>query len=367
MKKHSPKLLFVFACVCFQDQAFSQSTNFDPGDFLIIDAKVNSWVDSGYYPGASLIIARDNKIIYEKYYGNYSSHTVAYIASAGKWLAAATIAAVVDEGKLKWNDKVKNWLPQFSDIRGEATLKQLFSHTSGFPAYQPKSRRRDDYQTLKESVENIEDLPADTLPGTEFYYGGLAMQVAGRMAELATGKEWEALFQEKIAGPLKMQHTHFTPVDTTPGFNPMLGGAARACVQDYANFLSMISMNGLFKGKRILSVQSIKEMQADQVGNAVVTDEGHGDYIKRIRSSNRKDIYGLGEWREETNEKGEAVLISSPGWIGTYPWIDKKNNVYGIFLTTANVRHALKNGFYSFYTSAVLAMLVREIINTSVK
>lgn len=61
-----------------------------------------------------------------------------------------------------------------------------------------------------------EILPLDTVftPGTRFEYGGLAMQVAGRMAEVAAGKEFETLFQQLIAAPLGMRHSHFTPVNT---------------------------------------------------------------------------------------------------------------------------------------------------------
>lgn len=325
-------------------------------DFSTIENKIQHWVDSGYYTGASIIIAKDNKIIYQHYFGNYTPATMAYIASAGKWLAAATIAAVVDEGKLSWDDPVKKWLPEFTDVKGAATLRQLLSHTAGYPDYQPKGQRPDNYQTLKEAVAQIVPLPADTLPGTKFKYGGLAMQVAGRMAELATGKDWETIFQEKIARPLHMTLTHFTPVDETPGHNPMIGGGARAGLQDYANFLSMILNNGMFRGKRILSANAIAEMQADQVGKAIVNA---GEYVERSRASTRKDIYGLGEWREEVNAAGEATLISSPSWAGAYPWIDKTNKVYGFFLTRVA---SMKNGFSPFYASPVLPMMVREVL-----
>lgn len=326
-------------------------------DFSGLYHKIKTWVDSGYYNGASIIIVKDNKTIYEAYFGNYDTNTVAYIASAGKWLAAATIAAIVDEKKLSWDDKVIRWLPQFKDAKGQATLRQLLSHTAGFPDYQPKGVRPDNYQTLKESVEHIVDLPADTLPGTKFKYGGLAMQVAGRMAELATGSNWETLFREKIAKPLGMIRTYFTPVDETPGHNPMLGGGARTDLQGYANFLSMIINNGVYNGRIILSRDAIKEMQANQLNKAKLNK---GEYVHRARNTGRNDIYGLGEWREELNEKGEAVLISSPSWAGAYPWIDKKNNVYGFFLARVT---SVKNGFTPFYTSPVLPMIVRNVLN----
>jgi len=100
-------------------------------------------------------------------------------------------------------------------------------------------------------------------------------------------------------------------------------------------------------------------MQADHVMNAIVNPN---EFVEHARGSVRKDIYGLGEWREEVNEKGEATLISSPSWAGAYPWIDKKNHVYGFFMTHIS---QFKNGFNSFYASPVLAEIVREILDTT--
>ena len=250
------------------------------------------------------------------------------------------------------------WLPEFKDSKGKATLRQLLSHTAGYPDYQPKSNPVDNYQTLKESVAHIVDLPADTLPGTKFKYGGLAMQVAGRMAELATGKEWETLFQQKIARSLHMDLTHFTPVSNVGGQSPMLGGGARTRLQDYANFLNMIFHDGVFNGKRILSSNTIKTMQADQVGIAKVNPN---EFVEHARDDRRKSIYGLGEWREEIDAKGNAILISSPSWAGAYPWIDKRYHVYGFLLARVAQQ---KNGFSPFYASPVLPILVRASIDS---
>ena len=344
-------------------------------DFSTVNREIQSWIDSGYYHGAGLIIAKDNQVILDTCYGNYTADSVVYIASAGKWLAAATIAAVVDEGRLSWNDPVNKWLPEFTDVKGTATLRQLLSHTSGYPDYQPEGARRDDYQTLKESVAQIVGLPAKAVPGTEFYYGGLAMQVAGRMAELATGKDWETLFQEKIAQPLGMKNTHFTPVHQGGGHSPMLGGGARSTLHDYANFLNMIFNNGKFFGKyssddskssdeyshngmQVLSESAIKEMRADQIGEAMVAEH---EFVERVRAEIHNGIYGLGEWREELDSAGNAVLISSPGWAGAYPWIDKTTNSYGFFITHVNVEKANQDGFSSFYSSPVLPIMVRDV------
>ena len=327
-------------------------------DFSAIDARIQGWVDKGYYPGASILIVKDSRVVFERYYGTYTPRTVVYLASAGKWLASATIAALADEGRLSWDDPASKWLPEFTDIKGQATLRQLMSHTSGYPDYHTPPHR-DVYQTLVESSAAIVPLEAVAAPGEAFQYGGLAMQTAGRMAERASGMEWEALFQTKIAGPLGMKATHFTPVDDGEGHAPMLGGGARGTLGDYANFLSMVSHRGVFKGRRILSETAIDSMEADHVRGATVN---RGEFVERVRGGTHNGIYGLGLWREELDGQGRAVLISSPSWAGTYPWIDKTTNVYGIFLTHVDTAKANPDGFSGFYASPVLATMVRQAI-----
>lgn len=327
-----------------------------------LDSKIESWIDSGYYDGTSVRIMKDDKLFFESNYGGYTDTTKLHVASAGKWIAAATIAVIVDEGKLSWDDKVNKYLPEFTDIKGEATLRQLMSHTAGYPDYQPEGNRRDDYQTLSEAVANIVHLLADTLPEKKFHYGGLAMQVAGRMAETATGKNWEVLFQEKLAKPLRMKYSRFVPVSEEPGFNPMLGGGFKTCLRDYINFLDMIIHNGQFEGKPVLSERAVEEIESDQLkGISRISSE---NYVLRSRQNLHNGIYGLGCWREEVDNNGKATLISSPGWAGAYPWIDRKNNVYGFIIAKVNEK-AFSEGFSSFYGSAVLPLIVRDALKQS--
>lgn len=350
-------LSLIFGCSNLSKQNQQQKKNREY-DFSAINHKIQTWVDSSYYSGASILIAKNDSLIYEKFFGNYTKDTQVFIASAGKWLAAATIASVVEKTNLSWDDKVKKWLPEFKDTKGEVTLRQLFSHTSGFPDYQPKDAVTDNYQTLQESVKHIVHLPANTEAGMNFHYGGLAMQVAGRMAELATGKDFETIFLENIANPLGMENTHFVPVDDGGGHSPMLGGGAKSTLHDYVHFLEMISHDGRYKGKQILSSESIAEMKANQIKNAKVADH---EYVERVRAEKHNGIYGLGQWREELDSDGKAVLISSPSWAGAYPWIDKTTNTYGFFLAHVNVDKANKDGFSSFYNSPVLPIMVRDV------
>ena len=337
---------------------FAAPTN---DDFSAVTKLVQGWVEQGYYPGAALLVARDNQVIYEKSFGSYTPETPVFIASAGKWLAVASIMSVVDEGKLSLDDHPSRWLPEFKDDpKDKATLRQLLSHTSGYPPYQPTNKPVDRYQTLTESVARLLPLAPSRPPGKDFEYGGLAMQVAGRMAEVAAGKDWEPLFQERIAGPCGMTKTHFTPVDAGEGHSPMLGGGARSTLRDYANFLSLIFNDGVFAGKRVLSETAIRGMQADQVRGARVKP---GEFVERVRGAKHNGIYGLGEWREELDAGGNAVLLSSPSWAGAYPWIDKTCGVYGVFIAHVDVAAANRGHFSGFYSSPALALAVRAAVS----
>lgn len=328
-------------------------------DFAPMDSLISGWIKRGYYPGASIVIVKNDTVLFEKQYGSYTPDTEVCIASAGKWLAAAAIAAVVDETKLSWDDPVQRWLPEFQgDPKGKITLRQLLSHTSGIRPYQPEPKR-DVHNVLADAVAEI--LPLDTVfaAGKRFEYGGLAMQVAGQMAEVAAGMDFETIFQKKIARPLGMKYTHFTPVDLGGGHSPMLGGGARTVLHDYMRFLNMIFHEGNYQGRQVLSKQVVREMQADQVRGAKVLP---GEYVEKGLGLHHIGIYGLGEWREKVDEQGEAYQISSPGWAGAYPWLNKQDGVYGFFLTHVVGDAARKDGFSPFYNAPALSELTTKLL-----
>jgi len=352
----------VITIFCILGVFLTQSQTILKNDFTPLDQQITRWIYRNYYPGASVVIAKDDSVLFEKYYGNYTPETEVYIASAGKWLAAAVIAAVVDQTGLKWNDPVEKWLPEFNgDPKGKILLRQLLSHTSGIRSYQP-SPKADNFNTLKESVAEILPLEPVFTAGKRFEYGGLAMQVAGRMAEMASGKDFETLFQDVIARPLDMKNTHFTPINLEGGHSPMLGGGARTIIRDYLHFLKMIAHDGNYNGKQILSKASIDEMQADQVGQATVIP---GEYTEKAFGSFHTGLYGLGEWRERIDERGNAYQISSPGWAGAYPWINKKDQVYGVFLAHVAGDAAKKDGFSPFYDAPVISGLTSAIVHSN--
>ncbi len=93
-------------------------------DFTGLDSLIQGWVDKGYYPGAAICVKQDTAVLFRKSYGAVSPDTPVYVASAGKWVAAAVVAAVVDRTELSWDDPVEKWLPEFKgDPKGVIPLR----------------------------------------------------------------------------------------------------------------------------------------------------------------------------------------------------------------------------------------------------
>src|SRR5574344_583733 len=348
MKKLIMALLFV--------PLVSQAQNFNR-----LDSMVNHWIDKGYYPGAAICVMHGDNLLFHKTYCGYNDNTQVYVASAGKWVAAATIAAVVDNTTLDWNDPIEKWLPEFKgDPKGKVLLKNLLSHTSGIRMLD----RNEDYERqnrLDSAIKYILPLKPEFPSQTEFRYGGESMQIAGRMAEMASKLQFEEIFDRYIAAPLGMTRSHFTPVNNDGGHTPVLGGGLCTTLHDYMQFLNMIYHNGVYKGQRILNKKTVLFMQQDQVTPAIVRPGK--EYVEIGLGRKHQGVYGLGEWRELLDEKGDAYQISSPGWAGAYPWINKHDGVYGFFIPhVIGIGSIRTDGFSSFYGSPAISKAVSDII-----
>jgi CubicO group peptidase (beta-lactamase class C family) len=117
------------AATCFAQQASH--------DFAAITECLKKAVEDAPLDGACLLVVKDGKTIYEQCFGKYKPDTLVSIASASKWLSAATIMTLVDAGKLSLDDSVSKYLPKFTGTKGEITIRQLLSHTSGLPGDHP--------------------------------------------------------------------------------------------------------------------------------------------------------------------------------------------------------------------------------------
>lgn len=291
------------------------------------------------------LVYKDGKLIYQKELGeDFKAKTQAPIASCSKWLTAALIMIFVDEGKLKLDDPVSKYLPVFDKyMKSYVTIRQCLSHTTGIENEKGtlmKILQRKKYASLEEEVNAYAAREISNNAGTEFHYGTIGLNIASRVLEVVSKKSFDRLIQDKLLRPLKMRATSF--VDES-GNAPNPSGGARSTASDYMNFLSMILNKGMFEGKRILSEQSITEMQKPQFSNLPVK------FTPKVAEGYH---YGLGEWIQEEDASGNSTVVSSPGLFGTWPYIDKCRN-YAAIIFVKTLLSEQKRDFALQFKSAV--------------
>ena len=286
-----------------------------PYDFRFADLLIEDSVELHDLPGASLTVIRDGVVIHERYFREFDATTRIPIASATKWMSGAVIAGLVQDSRLDWDDTVGEFFPGVSADKKPITVRQLFSHTSGIAGSEGSCLGFRN-ATLAACVGSILSDPLAYAPGSGFAYGGRSMQVAGRIAELATGESWDALFKHYVVEPLALTSTDYAAGLADPGYvastNPRIGGGIRSTSRDYARFVQMMQQRGRIDGRAIFAADIVAAMQQDQTFAAPVIDTPDVDALG----------YGIGVWRNTVAADGRAVQVSSTGAFGFSPWID---------------------------------------------
>ncbi|MGM9477581.1 serine hydrolase domain-containing protein [Pedobacter sp. GSP4] len=253
----------------------------------------------------------------------YTENTQQKIASCSKWLSAALVMTFIDEKKLKLTDTVGKFLPVLSKAgKGNITISQCLSHTTAIkaPPIKESAREMRNTNSMDEAITKIAEMPMEGKPGKVFRYSNTGLQIAGAVMEKISGKSFETLFAERIAKPLEMKNTDFGK-----GKVALPAGGASSTPSDYMNLLTMLLNKGMFKGKRILSENSVKEMQVNRITPDVTvayspTEAGNFGY-------------GYGEWVMEKNAANNlTTAVTSPGLFGSFPWIDNQKKTAGFLM-----------------------------------
>jgi CubicO group peptidase (beta-lactamase class C family) len=176
-------------------------------------------------PGVAVAIVKDGNVIYSKGFGlrnvandqPVTSRTLFPIASCTKAFTTASIAILVDEGKLDWDTPVRTYLPTlklYDAVTTERiTPRDLVSHRSGLPRhdlmwYNSEATR----QELFDRLQYLE--PTKELRAT-WQYQNLMFMVAGYLVGQIDGTSWEAFVQERIFDRLGMSSSNFSSDETS--------------------------------------------------------------------------------------------------------------------------------------------------------
>ncbi len=268
-----------------------------------------------------LLIYKDSQLVHQKEFNpDFKSKTQAPIGGSGQWLTAALVMSFVDQGKISLDDPVVKYIPSFSKyMKNYVTLRSCLTHTTGIESGGKLSTSFNrKYETLEEAIDAYAAKEISNNPGKEIHFGPIGPAIAARVCEVIAKKPFERLVQERITRPLKMRMTNF--VNETGGAPNPSGGAVTTAL-DYINFLSMLLHKGTFEGKRILSEQSVAEMEKAQFAELPVK------YTPKLAEGWN---YGLGAWIQEKDASGNGAVLTSPGMYGSWPWIDNCRNYVAI-------------------------------------
>lgn len=293
----------------------------DRYDFTRLDEAIQATVDtSRAVGGAAIVLVQGGDLVHAKGFGDLTPDSEVPIASGSKWLAAATVLALVGEGVLGLDEPIGRHLEPAGLAAAHdpaidaVTPRQLLSQTAGF--YSGNTCVGLEAFTLQGCASLVVATGLWRPPGTAFVYGSAGWQVAGAVAEVAARRSWAEIFQREIAGPLGLERTRFG----TGRRNPALAHGATSTAREYARFVEMLAAGGVHRGRRVLPEALVAEMERDQTAG---TETLYSPRPPTIR-------YGLGCWRDAIGPGGEALAVTSPGASGFFPWIDHRRDLVGV-------------------------------------
>ena len=261
-------------------------------------------------------------------------------------------------------------------------IEHLMSHRSGYsyyvmgggstdapapPAYDRPHPNQTRFDDLQEFCEVAAKQPLMFEPGSEFLYG-INQAILGRLVEVLSGVSFADYLQANVFGPLEMTSTSFVlddarrarlqplwinleiapviegmppPGGTIKGFTTLLnemtysprskahfgGEGLISCPADYARFCQMLVQGGVYKGRRVLSEDSIQRMVAPKSRDIFAPamppgmDMGYSVFVMR-------DAAGEGT-------RAPAGIFGWSGYHNTHFWIDPQNDLFALFMSRA--------------------------------
>jgi CubicO group peptidase (beta-lactamase class C family) len=364
---------FVFACMFLsflhtnaQSDSYQKTKTTERFDAYIQNA-MQLWKT----PGLSVVVVKDNAVVFKKAYGvkDISTHepfntsTLSICASTTKAMTAVCMGMLVDAGKIKWTDKVSDVYPEFKlyddYASSEITIKDLFTHNTGLG-------NADMLWVFDYSIDTIIHQMRYIQPAysfrSSFGYQNLMYMVAGEVIHKVSGKPWDQFIKDSLFIPLEMDHTypnytqslaennHITThymyedsvIETIPFIDSKTvdaAGGVWSCADDINKWMMCMLDSTKLNGKRLLKPETYAELFKPQA--IVTTDEF---YPTQQLTKPHWTTYGLGWFQEDY--KGKMIefhtgsLDGAVAIIGLIP--DENFGVY-IFanMDHTEIRHAL--------------------------
>lgn len=145
-----------------------------------------------------VIVTAVDRVLWEEAFGIYNIETIFQIASSTKSLAATTIYMLGEQGVLPFDSKLRLLLSHSAGVFGNHTTDPI-----------EKDLLRNGHRTLAEAAAGIEARPLAYPPGEGTSYSDAGFFLAGRAAEVATGREFHEVMRDTLLAPLEMEETFY--------------------------------------------------------------------------------------------------------------------------------------------------------------
>ncbi len=359
--------IFLLCILLLCGQAgFTQANN-----ATVFEAYIKQALHLWKTPGISVAVVKDGKLVYKNGFGvtglgkpdPFTTSTVSICASTTKAMTAVCMAMLVDEGKVKWTDKVSDVYPAFklydNYASSEITVKDLFTHNTGLGNADWFWVLGNDLDTIIHRMRLLK--PAYSFRSS-FIYQNLMYMVAGEVIHHVSGKTWDDFIKERLFTPLGMNHTYPVyaqslnePSHITPHFifddsivKPIpyidnkgidAAGGVWSCADDINKWMLFMLDSCMVNGKRLVKAESYKELFKPQ---SMVTAEQF--YPTARATKPHWTTYGLGWFQEDYHGKmvqfHTGSLDGAVAILGLIP--DEHFGIY-IFgnLDHSELRHAL--------------------------
>jgi CubicO group peptidase (beta-lactamase class C family) len=330
----------------------------------LLDTLMNEALIRKDFPGAVLLITRKGRTVWRKAYGQsqwvpegrpMDANMIFDMASITKPVATATsIMILVERGRIRLWDKVKDYVPEFAPyileggIPGEdARLWHLLTHTSGLQPYTDPKEVEQKYGSpcpVDLLVKHLAGLRKESLPGTNFTNSCLNYIILAYIVKAVSGLTIAEFAAENIFKPLGMKSTFYCPtsefVDRCVPTQVYDGIPLRGVVHDpLARLQGGVSGNaGLFSTADDLAVFAAMMLNGGEFGKVRILSplsvERMTEIFPRVNSTGR----GLG-WdlnSDFATVRGDLFGPASyghSGYTGTSIWIDPDTQTSVIFLT----------------------------------
>jgi CubicO group peptidase (beta-lactamase class C family) len=309
--------------------AASQTTparRITPEQMVAFEAALDISRKANGVPGAAVVIVQGTEVMLLKGLGVASTETAAVItpdtmfqiASASKAFTALSVLMLVDDGKLKLEDKPQKYLPDFriSDpsIDANITVRDLLTHTSGFPRTDVAWIMGTNL-TREDLIKGIAQLKPTAKLGQRFQYQNLMYVAAGEVVGAADKTSFERVLHERIFNPLGMRDTNVRSELAARSLNRATGysvaakkaptpmaaidpevinaaGGINSTARDLAQWLKFLVARGEIDGRRLLKLETFKT------------------FVEPVTPIGQNQSYALGWF---VNRIGKTTLIEHGG------------------------------------------------------